>query len=80
MAARSGQKLKLLYVIDILRKETDEEHPMSAIEICDRLQSMGVTAERKAIYDDIEKLIEYGFDIISTHIPKRGYFLASREF
>lgn len=80
MGARNGQKLKLLYVIDILRKETDEDHPLSATEICERLLSRGVNAERKAIYDDIEKLIDFGFDIIKTRTPKSGFFLASREF
>lgn len=80
MAARYGQKLKLLYLVDILSKRTDEEHPMSANEICDALSAVGVTAERKAIYDDIAKLIDFGYDIIKTKIPKNGYFLASRDF
>ncbi len=80
MAARSGQKLKLLYIIEILTKYSDEEHPISATGICDYLSEYGVTAERKAIYDDIEQLIFYGYDIIKTRTPKSGYFLASRDF
>lgn len=80
MAARYGQKIKLFRIVDILKKYTDEEHPMSAEKICDRLASMGVSAERKAIYDDIRQLTDYGFDIIKTRIPKSGFFLASREF
>lgn len=80
MAARSGQKVKLLYIIKILTELTDEEHPLSAGEICQKLASFGVTAERKAIYDDIECLISFGYDIINTRIPKNGYFLASRDF
>lgn len=80
MAARSGQKLKLLYIIDILKKYTDEDNPISANEICEKLAENGVTAERKAIYDDIENLQFYGYDIVHTRTPKNGYFLASREF
>ena len=80
MAARLGQKLKLIYIIDILKKQTDEEHPINATELCDKLSELGVSAERKAIYNDIETLISYGYDIIKTRIPKSGYFLASREF
>ena len=60
MAARFGQKLKLLYIIEILKKYTDEEHPMNANELCDLLEQKGVSAERKAIYNDIEMLIYYG--------------------
>ncbi len=80
MAARRGQKVKLLYIIKILTELTDEEHPLSASEICERLASYDITAERKAIYDDIECLISFGYDIISTRVPKNGYFLASRDF
>lgn len=80
MAVRRGQKLKLLYILDILKKQSDEEHPLNAIIICDELSKLGISAERKAIYDDIEQLTDYGFDIIKTRLPKTGYFLASREF
>ena len=80
MAARRGQKLKLLYIVKILTQLTDEEHPMSATEICERLAEYGVTAERKSIYNDIECLVSFGYDIIFTRTPKNGYFLASREF
>lgn len=80
MAARRGQKIKLLYIIKILTELTDEEHPLSATEICQKLESYDVTAERKAIYDDINCLIDFGYDIIQTRVPKNGYFLASRDF
>lgn len=80
MAARRGQKIKLFYIVDILKKYSDEDHPLTATEICDKLAAVGVTAERKAVYDDINQLMDYGFDIIKTHIPKSGFFLGSREF
>lgn len=80
MAIRTGQKLKLLYIVDILNKYTDEEHPINASEICDRLYELGVSAERKSIYDDIEQLTLYGYDIIKTRTPRSGFFMASREF
>ncbi|MBE6809945.1 MAG: WYL domain-containing transcriptional regulator [Ruminococcaceae bacterium] len=78
--ARRGQKIKLLYIVKILTELTDEDHPLSATEICEKLAAYDVTAERKAIYDDIECLISFGYDIIQTRIPKSGYFLASRDF
>ncbi len=78
--ARRGQKVKILYIIKILTELTDEDHPLSATEICEKLSQYDITAERKAIYDDINCLIDFGFDIISTRVPKNGYFLASREF
>lgn len=80
MEPRFCSKLKILYIIDILKEFSDEENPLTATEICERLATYGVKAERKAIYDDIDNLIYYGFDIIKTRGKKSGYFLASREF
>ena len=80
MESRRNAKLKILYIIDILKKHSDEEHPLSAAQICEYLAEYEISAERKAIYDDIENLIYYGFDIIKTRSPKAGVFLASRDF
>lgn len=78
--ARSEKKLKLLYVLDTLRRFSDEENPINAVEICEKISAQGISAERKSVYDDIEALIDFGYDIIKTTVPKRGYFLAGREF
>ncbi len=80
MAKQSGQKLKVLYVLDILRKYSDEEHPLNAAEIVRRLEEKGVSAERKSVYDDIAALEYYGCDIIKADSPKVGWFIGSREF
>lgn len=79
MAERTGQKVKLLHIIDILRHNTDEDHPINATEICEELAKRGITAERKAIYSDLDVLLDFGFDIVHTGTPKRGVFLGSRE-
>ena len=81
MAKSAGQKLKLLYIIRMLEEHTDESHPMSTAEIIERLEANGIHSERKSIYDDIAKLIEFGYDIIQMHSRLGGgYYLASREF
>ncbi len=80
MAARTNQKMKLLYIIDILEKYSDEENPINATELCKKLEGLGVSAERKAIYNDIDTLIDFGYDIVKTRTPRFGYFLASRKF
>lgn len=80
MEARVNTKLKLLYIIDILQKHSDEDNPVNAAEICEKLASVGISAERKSVYNDIDVLITFGYDIIKTRVPKFGYFLASRDF
>ncbi len=74
-----GQKVKILYVLDILRKYSDEENPLTANQICEHLAAQGIEAERKSVYADIEALTDYGYDIIRSFSPK-GFFMASREF
>ena len=81
MAGVQKSKLKLLYLADILKKKTDEEHYIAATEIVDELSKLEIPAERKSIYKDIDILREYGLDIIHTGSKNRGgYFLGAREF
>lgn len=81
MARAQGQKLKLLYILRILERETDEEHPIATQQLVQRLEEYGIHSERKSLYDDMEKLMDFGYDII--HVQSRlggGYYLANREF
>ncbi len=79
MPGTSGNKVKLLHLIDIFRHQTDEDHPMDAEDLIDALSRFGITPERKSVYRDVETLRDYGLDIIHTHQPKSGYFLGSRD-
>ena len=79
MAKKQGQRLKILYILDFLKLESDEEHPVTAADICEYLDSQGIAAERKSVYADISALTDYGADIVRSGSP-RGWFLASREF
>lgn len=79
-AKLTAQRLKILYLYNILMKYTDEEHSLTMPEIIAKLDAVGISAGRKAIYDDIEALRSYGVDIISGRGRSSGYFVASREF
>ena len=72
VARSEKQKQKLLRLIEILMRESDESHGLSMPEIIARLAEYGITAERKSIYDDIITLGELGFDVITlpTRPPK----------
>ena len=80
MPGRADSKLKTLYLCDILREKTDEDHPMSAADICKELEDRGVAAERKSIYANLEVLRQYNLDVVKTSTPKKGFFLGDREF
>lgn len=80
MAGIYNRKLKLIYTLEILKQYSDDENPVNAVDIVEKLAEMGVSAERKSIYDDIAALEDYGYDIIKTSTPKKGWFLGDREF
>ena len=78
MARQANQKLKLLYLLEILRRETDEEHPLTLKQIQDLLEQKGVTAERKSLYDDMEQLRLLGEDILSVRDTTVRYYIGER--
>lgn len=75
------QKLKFLYLADIFRCETDEEHPLTVYDLTERLDEFGIGSSRKTMTEDIALLTDYGMDIISVPMGKmKGYYLGSRDF
>ena len=76
----SHQKLKLLYLMQILLEQTDEEHTITVPQMIAELSKLGISAERKSIYDDLEYLKLFGIDICSNKTRTTNYYVASRDF
>ena len=75
------QKSKLLYIMKFLETHSDEEHTVTIEDIVSYLDSKGINAERKSLYDDFEQLKLFGADILSVRKNRSvGYYLASRTF
>ena len=73
MAKVSVGKLKLLYILETLVRDTDQKHKKGTAELIEMLKARGLSAERKSIYDDIETLREFGLDIIYDKEEPAGY-------
>ncbi len=80
MAKHPNQKLKLLYLQQLLLTQTDENHWLTMDEILHHLKQAGIHAERKSIYGDIQALRDFGLDILQRRGRNGGYYLASRDF
>ena len=76
----SHQKLKMMYLAKILMEQTDEEHTITVPGMIAELSKLGISAERKSIYDDLENLKLFGLDICSRKSKTHDYFIGSREF
>ena len=49
-----NEKLKILYLMQILMEETDKNHILNALELCDILENRyGISSSRKTIYGDV---------------------------
>ena len=61
MAQDNCQKIKLLKLLELLRQETDEQHPLTTMDICNRLGAMGISCERRTLSKDVALLNEQGY-------------------
>lgn len=81
MSENNCQKIKLLKLIELLRQETDEAHPLSTNEICSRLGEMGISCERRTLSKDIALLNEQGYEVMQCRLGKEnGYYVEDRSF
>ena len=81
MAKGANQKIKILYLMQILLHETDEEHGLTLAQISEMLSARGIDAERKTLYDDIEILRVFGLDIEKRKEKNTvKYYVVSRDF
>jgi len=81
MPKSDNQKLKILYILDYLERNSHEKHPVRASDIIAALErDHDITCDRKTVYSDIAALQDYGVDIMSLPGKNGGYYIASRNF
>lgn len=81
MGKENFSKIKLLKIWEILKQESDEDHPLSTGELLARLEKGGIACDRRTLYQDIAALNHFGYEVIS----KRGqhsnsYYIVDRSF
>ena len=81
MAEEKNQKIKLMKIMEILRQETDEEHPMTKVELASRLVAMNVSCSPRSLIRDIKLLNEQGYEIMERLMGhEKGYYVCDRSF
>ncbi len=69
--AEVQKKLVILYVLEILKKHTDENHTLTQKEISDLLKKeYDISCDRKSLKKYLDGLIEAGFEICFNEIPR----------
>ena len=79
--ASFDQKLRTLYLMEILLERTDDEHMLNASELCTILdQEYGISTDRRTIYTEMEILEKFGLDIQQKKGKCPGYYIGARDF
>ncbi len=81
MASKNWQKVKMVKLIELLRQESDEQHPLTTQRICEHMQEMDIICDRRAVTRDVELLNEIGIEVLSTRVgKKKAYYIDDRSF
>lgn len=74
-------KLKLLKLWEILKNESDEDCPLSTVQILDKLKQYGIECDRRTLYSDINLLNANGYEVICHHGQHSNtYCVVDRSF
>lgn len=74
------QKSRLMFLMELLNRETDEEQRITIAEIIDRLKTEGLSANRHTIAGDLNTLIAHDIDVVCNKSRQNQYFIGDRHF
>ena len=74
-----NQRLKLLYLLDYLLENTDEDHTVKTPDIVEYLKNKDIPVERRTVVSDLHLLDEYGIQIEYDY-KTQGHRIIEREF
>ena len=79
--AEDDNRIRILYLYELLRRYTDEDHPMSGPEIRRRIKErFGSDIHRTTVPRDISVLRSAGIEVMQTRTRSVNYYLGERTF
>lgn len=73
------KKSRILYTLEFLYENTDEQNPASSKEIMQYLTDQGLEVHRTTLKSDIELIIEIGIDVVTVRSSPNRYFIGNRN-
>ncbi len=81
MVHENFRKVKILKLLEMLRQNTDEDHPLTTNAIIESLSAMGIPCDRRTVSQDVSTLNALGYEIMSTMVGhEKGYYVEDRSF
>ena len=75
------QKMKMLFLLEVLRADSDEEHPLKTGDILAYLRGKGISCDRRTLAKDIALLNEQGYEVMAVTCQRqKGYYIEDRSF
>ena len=71
---------RTLIILQYLWMYTDEDHPVSLVDITKHLGSFNISADPRTLRKDINQLIEFGIDVVIDRRVQNRYYIATRHF
>lgn len=78
MPNNPNQKIRLLRLLEIFIKKTDEDEGLTTNQLLDELANFDIITERKSLYRDFKAMREFGLEIAQN--AKHEWYLESRPF
>lgn len=80
MGKNCAAKIKLVKILEILRRESDETKPLSTKAIIKKLSECGISCTRQTLYSDIKVLNSFGYEILCNKCNSNEYYIVDRSF
>lgn len=77
---KNAVKSRLMTLYKMFYEHTDEDHQVTYDFILEYLEDHGVPANNKTVRDDIQLLMDMGYDIVRVISRPNRYFMGNREF
>jgi predicted DNA-binding transcriptional regulator YafY len=74
------QKDRLLFLLELLNRETDDDHPITITQILERLKADGIDGNRRTVAHDLAVLSDNGVDVVCNKSTQNQYFIGDRHF
>ena len=80
MPEENRRKMKMLLMVEILRQDSDEEHPIRTSQFIEKLAKKNIVCDRRTLSRDIALLNEFGYDVQSRLVgDEKGYYFLGRQ-
>lgn len=78
---KNAANIRMMKLYEILCRETDEDHPITRMELSEKAREHGVACHDRTIARDVDVLNEAGYEVCSIiRGHKRYYYVPERDF